>query len=162
MSVKFRYNPTLFPPMTEVIDISELKEKILKTVEKISKNDNGVKKMIIFWKQLKPLVSNINLLEIFPKISNQDYFFLTIYHLKYGLFRIWKNLFLDSPYDAEDFEFFKDFIEKLVVFIDLSLKGDTNNMECEKLIFSFNNFIIELYKLFYKKNKIEEKKHESL
>lgn len=160
MSVKFRYYPTLFPPMTEVSNVSKLKEEILKITDKISKNDIGKEKMIIFLRELKPLVTNIDLMEIFPKISNQDFFLLTIYHLKYGLLRLWKNLFQDSPFEAEEYEFFKDFLDNLVVFIDLSLKSTNNNDYYEKLVFSLNNLILLLYDLFNKKNGKEIEKYD--
>ena len=133
--------------MMEIPEVSDLKSKILKIAKKISNSGDRENKMEIFLEELKPVVSNINLVKLFPKASDHDYFFLLIYHLKYSFLRIWKNLFLDAPFDAEKYGFFADFIENLVVLIEEVIdEKDTN------LIFSINKYIISMYYLFYKKN----------
>ena len=144
--------------MSEGLEVGIIREQLLEIAEKIKQCGNGEQKMIIFWKELKPLVSNINLLEIYPDFLEDDYVFLTLYTLKYGLLRLWKNLYLDSPYDAETYLFFKDFIEKLVEFINTSLNKNINdNIFSRNLIISLNNFILSLYHLLFKKNEREEK-----
>ena len=144
--------------MSEGLEVGIIRAQLLGIAEKIKQCGNGEQKMIIFWKELKPLISNIDLLEIYPDFLEDDYVFLTLYTLKYGLLRLWKNLYLDSPYDAETYIFCKEFIEKLVEFINNSLDKNINDdIFFRNLIISLNNFILSLYHLLFKKNEREEK-----